>query len=119
MSAVPWRASGGNLWARTSPDPEIPDVHIGGMSTPALAELVAAEHNAELMRRKAAQPGQSSLPEVFSEGVPEGATVSAAQEETMLPRTWVKLHEDGTEIYLDADEPARFLVRTVQKGIRA
>jgi hypothetical protein len=55
-ASVSWRTSGGNLWARVSPDPHAARVHIGGMSTPALAELAAAEHNAAMIRRKTDPP---------------------------------------------------------------
>jgi hypothetical protein len=113
LSCVPWRASAGNLWAHVSQAPDILDVHIGGMSTPMLADRVAAEHNAELIRRQLAQHGRGDLAEVFAADVPEGGKISGVREETLPARTWEKLGADGVEIYLDSDQDGRLLVRTV------
>jgi hypothetical protein len=51
--------------------------------------------------------------EAITEGLPPGATVPVAYRTVIPARKWVKLAPDGTEIYLDADEDARFLVRKV------
>ena len=56
-----------------------------------------------------------NLTEIFSRDVPEGAQVSGAREEALPARTWINLGDgDGTEIYLDAGENVRALVRTVR-----
>jgi hypothetical protein len=52
--------------------------------------------------------------EAILDGVPEGATLAMAREEILPARTWVDTG-DGIEMYLDADENARVLLRKVAK----
>jgi len=51
--------------------------------------------------------------DAFKEGIPPGATLSAAREAIISAHTWAKLGFDDLEIYLDAEQSARFLVRKV------
>jgi hypothetical protein len=53
--------------------------------------------------------------ETFKQGLPEGAEFIEARGEIMEPRTWIALGFEGVEIYLDAEESVRFLVRRVRK----
>jgi hypothetical protein len=56
-----------------------------------------------------------SRAEIFTEDIPPGATVSGARQQAFPARTWTALGDGyGTEIWLDADEAASFLVRTVR-----
>lgn len=53
--------------------------------------------------------------EAFFEGVAAGATFAMAREEILPARTWVDTGMDGIEMYLDAAENARLLLRKVAK----
>ena len=54
-------------------------------------------------------PVKAGDKEALLQGVAEGVTFRDA-------RTWVDTGMDGTEIYLDADEDARLLVRRVVRS---
>ena len=51
--------------------------------------------------------------DAIKEGIPPGAALSAAREAILPARTWTEIGFDGLEIYLDAEQAARFLVRKV------
>lgn len=53
--------------------------------------------------------------EAILDGVPEGATLAMAREQVIPARTWVDTGLDGIEMYLDAGEDARLLLRKVAK----
>lgn len=56
-------------------------------------------------------PMKTGDKEAMLEGVPEGATFTMAREEILPARTWVDTGMDGIEMYVDADEPVRLLLR--------
>lgn len=56
---------------------------------------------------------QTGDKEALLDGVPEGATFRQAREEILPPRVWVDTGMDGIEIYLDADQNTRLLIRQV------
>ncbi len=58
---------------------------------------------------------KTSDKEALLDGVPEGSTFAMAREQIIQARTWVDTGLDGIEMYLDADENARLLLRKVAK----
>ena len=56
---------------------------------------------------------QTGDQEAILDGVPEGATFRQARELILPARTWIDTGFDGIEIYLDADQNGRLLVRQV------